>query len=545
VRRAVPIAAGATIVVVAAVLRLWGLGLGLPHLMARPDDEAVLRLTGWVGQGHADLGWAVYPSAWIYLCWAWGAVSLHAGQWLGLLPPSGGYVEVLAHHPARLLYLERTLSVAFGVATVLLVMRVARGVLGTAGALVAGTVLATNFLHARDTHSIKPDVALGFGVILTLAAAAALASRATRSRAVRAGAALGLATGIKYPGVLLAVPVWLAAVQGSVGRWWARIVPRAAVVAGVTAAAVFVASSPFLLVNEQTRRFLTGVVALVFPTIFPMPASARGVPGLGLTATGPSAFAYHLTFSLRWGAGIVATVLAPVAVIAGLLDRRPLVRLAAVFGVFYYGVVGTSPVRLARYMTPVMPVLALLLAALVVRAGDWIGGRWRVLLLVVATAAIVAEPLHATIAHDRIAARADTRNLATDWLEAHAPPGAVIAMAGTRFWGWGQPRIPSGMHVVQVTPTIEELAKSGAAFLVTHDHPLFSSTVDAAAVARAAPALRLVADFDPFRGPPSAAVFEAEDAYYIPIGGFAAVRRPGPHVRIYAVTIPPGAVHAS
>jgi hypothetical protein len=30
------------------------------------------------------------------------------------------------------------------------------------------------------------------------------------------------------------------------------------------------------------------------------------------------------------------------------------------------------------------------------------------------------------------------------------------------------------------------------------------------------------------------AVFEPTDAYYIPMHGFGAVTRPGPHVRVYA-----------
>lgn len=534
------LASGAAIVVVAAALRLWGLDVGLPHLMARPDDEAVLALTGRVARGHADLGWAVYPSAWLYLCWAWGAAALAAGEWLGVLPPGGGYASVLARHPERLLYLERTLSVAFGTATVALVMWTTRSVLGRAGSLVAGLVLATNFLHARDAHSIKPDVALGFGVMLTLAACVPLARAATRGRAARAGAALGAATAVKYPGVLLALPVWAAAVRGTAGRWWRRIVPPGALVAAAVAAAVFLATSPFLLVNEETRRFLVGVVRLVFPSVFPVAAGESPVPGLGVTATGGPTYGYHLVFSLRWGAGLVAAILAPLAAAAGLADRRPLVRLAALFAVFYYAVVGLSPVRLARYMTPLMPVLAVLVAALVARASAR-AGRHGALVLALATAAIVAEPLRATIAHDRLAARADTRNQATDWLAAHAPPGAVIAVAGTRFWGWGQPRMPAGMRAVQVVPTLEELARERPAFLVAHDHPLFSSTVDPAALARAQPALRLVAEFDPFRDGSGGAVFEADDAYYIPIGGFDAVVRPGPHVRIYAVVLPEAA----
>jgi hypothetical protein len=70
--------------------------------------------------------------------------------------------------------------------------------------------------------------------------------------------------------------------------------------------------------------------------------------------------------------------------------------------------------------------------------------------------------------------------------------------------------------------------------LVTHDHSLYFSTVDPAALEALAPRLELIADFDPGSGAHgSRAVFEDTDAYYIPVHGFGAVSRPGPHVRIY------------
>jgi hypothetical protein len=49
------------------------------------------------------------------------------------------------------------------------------------------------------------------------------------------------------------------------------------------------------------------------------------------------------------------------------------------------------------------------------------------------------------------------------------------------------------------------------------------------------PQLRQVAELSPYAAEP-AGVFEAEDAFFIPFHDFAGVVRPGPLVRIYAVT---------
>ena len=75
----------------------------------------------------------------------------------------------------------------------------------------------------------------------------------------------------------------------------------------------------------------------------------------------------------------------------------------------------------------------------------------------------------------------------------------------------------------------------GVEYLVTHDHPLFYSTVDPELLERLRPRLALEAEFaafDPERAEP---LFEAADAYYIPVHAFSGVERPGPEVRIYRV----------
>jgi simple sugar transport system permease protein len=108
------------------------------------------------------------------------------------------------------------------------------------------------------------------------------------------------------------------------------------------------------------------VAHVVLPGLFGEPVTGTsGTAGsLGWAAHG--AFGYHLAFSLRYGAGAAVAVLSVLAVGWALFDRRPLLRLAAVFVLFDYAVMGASPVRLSRYLTPLVPVAALLVAGLVV-----------------------------------------------------------------------------------------------------------------------------------------------------------------------------------
>ena len=121
--------------------------------------------------------------------------------------------------------------------------------------------------------------------------------------------------------------------------------------------------------------------------------------------------------------------------------------------------------------------------------------------LTVATLLLVAEPLSSIVAHDRIAAATDTRVLASEWLAQHLPQGTRVAMVGTVFWGYGEPAAPPGIEMTRSALDAASLDATGARYVVTHDHPLFSSRVDPQALARLAPRLRLLAEFDPFTGP--------------------------------------------
>jgi hypothetical protein len=379
-------------------------------------------------------------------------------------------------------------------------------------------------------------------VVATLAAAAGLARGTTRARAWRAGLALGAAMAVKYPGVLLAMPVWLGAVMGSAARGWRRLMPGAALGAWLVGAAVFVATSPFLVFNQRTRDFLVMVAHVVLPSVFGEPVASAPDTAPHVAWLAHSALGYHLVFSLRYGAGVVMAVLTPLAVLWGIVDRRPLARLAGVFALFYYLVVGISPVLLARYLTPLMPVVALLAGGLMAwLVARLVPVRRQAAALAAAAVFVGFEPLRASIAHDRLAARTDTRVQATEWLAAHAPPGTRVAIVGTQLWGWGRPQMPPGFSYVEIPPTEAALDGAHAAYLLAHDHVLFSSHVDAVAMAALVPHLELLADFDPTCGSGASAVFEAADAYYLPIAGFAAVCRGGPHVRIYAVRAAPGA----
>lgn len=527
----------AAIVALSAVLRFWGLDMGLPHLMTRPDEEMILAETRSPASGRFDLQYGIYPSAYIFLSWGWGELGHAAMKALGWHKPVG-YAQAVGEIPWRILWLLRTLSAVGGVAAVAALMFFVRRELGSAAALLAGLLLAVALIHVRDSHAAKPDVLMSLGVVASLGVMAPLGRVPSVRRAVATGVLIGLSMGMKYPAVLLLVPAYVLAVLSCERRGWRRLVPRTAVIATISAALAFMVTSPDLVLNPQTRNKVLSIVVLVFPQAFPgmvaeAPPIAASTIGLQHPADALEGWRFYYGFALRYGAGLGFVLLLPVALVWAFLSRQMLALAAAIFGVTAFVLFGASPALLSRYMTPVLPAFTITVAGLLVAAARRFAARHTSAALAVAALLLAAEPLWRSVQHDRIAAQTDTRVLASQWLRENASPGGKVAIAGTVFWSWGEPSIPRNLELVRTEIEAQALQTAGVRWLVTHDHTLFSSRVDPEKLARLAPQLELRAEFDPFLGPRDRARYDFQDAYYIPMAGFGVVERPGPSIRIY------------
>jgi len=533
--------AAALVVIGAAILRLWGLEGGLPHLMTRPDEEIIVLQTRLPAMGNFYLEWPGQhpgiPSAYIYLLWAWGEVGLRVLQFFGQAP-AGDYLAVLNQAPDRLLLTERFFSACAGIATVVILMWVARREFGNRAALLAGLILATSVFHVRDSHSAKPDIALGFFVILSLGLLAPLARDLSRRGVCLAGLSVGMAMAMKPPGILLLLPAWLACIQGSRQIGWRRILPAEIFILTAISGIFFVATSPDFVFNPETAEKLLAIPGFVLPMLSgTAPPGQDAVEAAEKVLMWPGLF-YHYEFSLRYAFGLPLVILLPVALLWGIFSHHQIAKISSWFFLLAYLVFGTSPVLLSRYMTPLLPVAALLLGGMLALAVDRLARRQeaiRALVLPLVAVAILWEPFMASVRFDRLMSVTDTRVQATRWLADNTDKGDRVALSGAVFWTWGDPQIPRGRPVVRINAAGEAGAPPSIDYLVVHDFPLFSSSADWDLVRSFGGTARLAFEIDPFLENATEVIYENDDAFYLPTRGFRGVRAPGPLIRIYAV----------
>jgi len=504
----------ASVLVVAAGLRFTALHFGASDVDARPDESGIVLMLAAMDRGE------FFPPILLYGGGYFEPLHAFMRVWQALFWEGDTQTQVAAGRLYEVQVVVRAWSALLALLTVFLVYAVGRRAADERAGLLAAALLAVLPLAVREAHFAKADTAAATAGALVMAALV-LARGAAWRRGILAGATTALAISTKalasvVPAVLVAV-LWPADAAERRSRW------RTLVWAAAAGALSLVVLNVFVLRHlEQTANLAPFVLGTMSDSSW-LPGGDRVV----------SPLVYHATVSLRWGCGWAVTLLALPAMAYGLW-RGGALRIVALLALGHLAAVQASPMVLARYFLPALPALSVLIAALLVAVVDRVvaAPRARTAVLTVVALVLLAEPLAASLRLITLLGRTDTRTLAGDWIATHLPPSARLVSWGAPpgAANFGQP--PShGRAVDQRLPPAEW--RAGETYVVWHRHPLPYSSDP---LPDGAPPLRSLATFDPFADEHDTdAVFEAIDAFYVPIGRLDRVVRPGPRIEILAV----------
>ena len=385
------------ILLVAAALRFAGIGHHLARAGPEYDErtifvEPVLRM--WRTGSLDPTVYTGYAGFFNHLAAVPVAIGLRLGGERGAAAAARGLVA------------------AFGVLSVALVHGLARRPAGPAAGLLAAALLAVSPLEVRSAHYVTPDVLVGTAM---LAALLVLARSPDHRAEAMAGALLGVATAVKYTGLVL-VPA-IVAERLTKGR--ARGLVRVA----VAAALVFAACAPFALL--QLHRQGTELTWALQSYYGRDAAANRFAQGDASAAAAPLL--------------IVAGALGPVGCALALLSvplfrpRRPVIPLVTVV---VAALLALLPANLVfpRHLVPVA-VVTPVLAALGWRAvADVLpAGRFRRATLVALAFLALAAPAVASVRLVARYLRAPAVDRAAEWIEGHVAGPALVAVSMDRL----------------------------------------------------------------------------------------------------------------
>ena len=500
----------------AAVLRLWGVDYGLPHPLARPDEERIVgRALTMVATGNLHPVTFDYPSLPMYL----GAAALLAYEKAGEL--SGRFQEVedfllsvAVREPGLDYHLLRLLSVLMGVLTVWAGAELAASAYPRPGMrLYAGLLLATSYVLVRDSRFATVDGPMVLFVTLSLLFAVKAAREKRTSFYVAAGLFAGLATSSKYNAGLLFVSLVAATWTGS--RSLKHLSYAALAMAGA-----FAATSPYAVFYPQA--VLDG---LRHHQEFLYARPSDRALWTHLSVTFPEGLGWPLLLAAVSGLALAARRLEPADVV--LLS----------FVIPFFAIVASVRMTFPRYVVPLVPPLV----ALACESGAVLLPRRRSI-VAAALAISVAPVLMSSVAFDRVAARKDTRVLASEWIALNLERQTKISLCR----GYGAPAVntdrrrPPAFDAHFIDCDVEAVRREGARYVVVHEHPVLSSysAVPLALQTWLRENGRPVAAFAPY-APNNHVFFYAADAFYLPFTGLRRVERGGPFVTIWDLGQPP------
>jgi 4-amino-4-deoxy-L-arabinose transferase-like glycosyltransferase len=537
-------------------LRLWGLDFGLPNIYCRPDETILVHRALAIASGGLNPHFFNYPSFQFYLLAIVYGIYFVVGYIGGQFSNVSEFEQLYFFDPSSFFLYGRLLTAFMGTASIAVVYFIGRELQNPRTGLLAAFFVAFSFLHVRDSHFLTVDVpALFYGLLSILFALRFFRIRSWRGL-VTGGIFLGLAVSTKYNlGLFAPVVVWSLFASTPAEKRFKYVL----LLSGVVVAA-FLCASPYIVLDFATFwRDLS----------FERTHFAHG-HGLDLGW----GWLYHARFSLPLGLGWPLFILSIVGLVDWAWRGTHTGRALLVGFLCYYGVSGSGKLVFMRYALPLIPLLCLAAAALLEQLGRRFlprGTVWAVAVIVVASTA------YASWQHSGLLAQTDTRVLAAKWIEEHVETGASVAICGVsdydfirlrrtsrqmkdelrqqRAAGLSARRLERQLVYASndVRPVYEvvELLLSDLSqrdqcsasalvsrrirWLVIHERDWrMGGGTSMYNPWRAVIGLESVQRFDPFSvyrhiEP----IYDAIDAFYLPVRGFGAITRPGPRISIY------------
>jgi 4-amino-4-deoxy-L-arabinose transferase-like glycosyltransferase len=399
----------AAILGVAAVLRFWALGAGIPYSLGVDEPEIMHRAVQMMKAGDFNPRFFDYPGFYIHVqlvvaCFRFLAGAT-AGEWHSLAQAS----------PNDFYLWGRAVTALLGTATVLVLYLIGTR-WGTRYAALSAGLLAVMPMHVRESHFVLTDVPVTFFVVLTMLLSLRAQEAGRLQTFAVAGASAGLAAATKYPGILsLLLP--LLAVWMTPGIRPSRFVT--AIAACASAAAAFLVAAPYTILDLP--GFLNGYAGL-----------ARHYSSAPLPEPAWITYLKHLRIGFNWPAFLLAgagLLLGALRALRG--PGRVRWTLLVMFPAMYFWFVSRQTLVFGRYLMPLIPFLCLL-AAIAVVSGVSLLRRFdiprtaRTALIAGLTVAALLPPALQAIGFNVDRGRTSTTEQAYLWILENIPKGSKI-----------------------------------------------------------------------------------------------------------------------
>jgi hypothetical protein len=402
---------------IALVLRVWGIGFGLPHDFTPDEIHEIVRA---LKLGAGEYSW-VFGKGGLYLILFVEYGFLFAFWWLaGRVDGANEFALQFIQDPTAFYLLGRVTVALMGALTCIVVYHIGNRVYDRRTGIVAALLGATAYFHGVWSHYINVDIGMTLAVWACVLSHLTYEETGRRLWLVVAGALAAVAIAFKLPGGIAVLLLVLALLTANPGRAAAGRKLRDIAIGLATAAICLVIIAP------ESVPGIAGILGH-FSAISGVPRNAGVHPDEIFQLTQMNEGSY-LRILLR-GPNLALTLIAVAGAVMGIVrrDRWSLIFVGIVAGFLLVMVAADRPGQ-ERYLLPVIPAIWLLGARGIEELG-----RLRRGLTWILVALVAAHPLFALMKQNYMWTRPDTRVIAKSWIEAHVPAHSKILMDGMQF----------------------------------------------------------------------------------------------------------------
>ena len=399
------------ILFIAFLLRMIGIGFGLPHIYHQ-DEPIIVNHALSIGAGGWNTHFFVIPPFTIYFFFIAQGVYFVVGKLIGIFQTSSDFALMFMRDPTSVYWIGRfLLGVCFGTTTVWALWVGSKRFFGERVAFWAALLLAITPLHVQHSHYIYADIPLTLVVTISYFVLLSILEAPLLLSYLRFGALMGWAASIKYTGLYFAPMIGLAHMISQPKNWYKPSQVIKLILSGASCITVFFIFAPFSFLDWKNFwgqiRHQGGAGSFV-----------------GLTE--------RAVYSIVGGSGVAFVSLGVLGLIVLAKNDMRKAWITAGLLLVYYGINVVFSQNFARYMLPLMPVLALLAAMALHRLGQLLEKK-RGLMIALLTV-LCAELLAPTVYLDALFLGQDTRTECAQWFADNVDESSPVAV-DNRFFG--------------------------------------------------------------------------------------------------------------
>lgn len=374
----------------------------------------------------------------------------------GIEPSTSNLLHAFFTDPTPFTILARGIAVLASTGTVVLTFVLGRRLYNPRIGWWSSIFLAGTFLHAAESHYARTHVIATLFVVSALYHSSRIMKDGNQKDYLLAGISLGLATAAQYSMFIAAVPVLYAHIahlntSGQIKNLTNLSVHRPLMTSAGIALITFSCATPYAVIDAQ--RFFSELKFI-----------AGDVTQAWVNSAGQPVWLFYLTEHLKNGMGTLLTLVSIMGLAYAIVRRsKSDILLIAFLAPLFITLANGA--NFGRYLTPGLPPLAILVASLLDIVFSSLETRFRAKWIwagqILAMALVLAQPVLNIVRFDFWLIQMDTRQITSDWIVSHLPPGSRIAIEGANVLG---PDVPLDRMYMEQLLAIQEQGSLGKVY---------------------------------------------------------------------------------